>query len=245
MSRWALTFALLAAWELAVRFGVTDPKALLFVPRPSDIIVTAWALARSGELGAAIVGSSTRVVIGSALAVAIGVPLGTLVARAPGLGAVLDAPLRLLRPIPPVAWVPLTMVWFGVTEAQQVAVLTLAALFVVSAGTTHAVAGVPRTLLLAAENLGAPRGTQLFRVALPAALPGVAAAVREGVGVAWFVLVAAELLAASRGLGVLILEGRDQLTPARSFVGMGALAGCGALTDRVLARVQQHLGRWR
>jgi ABC-type nitrate/sulfonate/bicarbonate transport system permease component len=81
-------------------------------------------------------------------------------------------------------------------------------------------------------------------VRVPAALPGVVAAVREGVGTAWFVLVAAELLSASQGLGVLILEGRDLMEPARSVVGMLALAACGVGTDRALAAVGARWTRW-
>jgi NitT/TauT family transport system permease protein/taurine transport system permease protein len=138
--------------------------------------------------------------------------------------------------------VPLTLLWFGVGERQQFAVLAFAALLVVVAGTTDAVAGVPPALLAAARNLGERR--LLLRVAVPAALPGVAAAVREGVGTAWFVLVAAEFVSASEGLGVLILEGRDLLEPARTFVGMGALAACGAATDLALAALQRRWTRW-
>lgn len=244
MTRWALCLVLLLGWELAVRGLVVDPRLQLVTPLPSVIVRTAVALTLDGTLPAGVARSALRVLLGSMVAVGIGVPLGALLATAPRLGAVLEAPLRLLRPIPPVAWVPLTMLWFGVTEVQQVSIIALAGSFVVASATHAAVRGVPGALVLAAANLGATPAALALRVRVPAALPGVLAAVREGVATAWFVLVAAEFLAAAQGIGVLILEGRDMLDPARAFVGMGALAGCGLLSDRALAAVGARWTRW-
>lgn len=244
MSRWALTAALVAAWELAGRALVTDPRTALLVPLPSAVAAAAWALLADGTLAVDVARSAARVLVGALAAVVVGVPLGALITTAPRLGAALDAPVRLLRPIPPVAWVPLTILWFGVGELQQVVILFFAAAFVVIGGTAHAVAGVPPKLLSAARNLGAGDGAVALRVAVPAALPGVAATVREAVGTAWFVLVAAEFLSASEGLGVLILEGRDLLEPARTFVGMALLGACGAATDLLLGAAAARLTRW-
>lgn len=244
VSRWTLTASLLVAWELAVRLFVTDPRTLMIVPLPSGILTTAVVLGLDGTLVWGVARSVLRVAMGTAIAVLVGVPLGALIATAPRLGAVLEAPLRLLRPIPPVAWVPLTMLWFGVTELQQVSILALAATFVVASATHLAVRGVPASLVFAAANLGAPPVDLALRVRVPAALPGVMAAVREGVATAWFVLVAAEFLAASQGIGVLVLEGRDMLDPARAFVGMGALALCGLVSDRALAGFGARWTRW-
>jgi ABC-type nitrate/sulfonate/bicarbonate transport system permease component len=243
MSRWLLALGLLLAWELGGRLLVDDPRTALLVPLPSGIAAAAWTLARDGSLFVHVARSAVRVALGAGAAVAVGVPLGALVASTPTLGAAIEAPLRLLRPVPPIAWGPLTLLWFGTGELQQCVVLFAATLFVVVAGTTEAVRGVPAPWLAAARNLGAGEVTVALQVRLPAALPGVAAAVREAFGTGWFVLVAAEFLSATDGLGVLVLEGRDLLEPARTFVGMGALALCGAGTDAMLARVQTRLGR--
>ena len=244
LSRWALTATLLVAWELAGRLFIDDPRTRLIVPLPSGIVAATVGLTLDGTVPRGVARSALRVLIGTGVAVLVGVPLGALLATAPRLGAVLEAPLRLLRPIPPVAWVPLTMVWFGVTELQQVSILALAATFVVASATHLAVRGVPASLVFAAANLGALPVELALRVRVPAALPGVIAAVREGLATAWFVLVAAEFLAASEGIGVLILEGRDMLDPARAFVGMGALAVCGLVSDRVLAALGARWTRW-
>ena len=244
MTRWALTGALVVLWEVGGRLTIDDARTALLVPLPSAVVATAWALTRDGSLVADIARSLYRVLAGGAAAVLVGVPIGALIATSPRIGAALDAPMRVLRPVPPVAWVPLTLLWFGVTELQQLAILFFAAVFVVIAGTSRAVAGVPARLLTAARNLGAGEATVALRVAVPAGLPGVAAAVREGVGTAWFVLVAAEFLSASEGLGVLILEGRDLLEPARAFVGMAALGACAALTDAALGAAFTRGTRW-
>ncbi len=244
-SRWALTLALVLLWEVLGRTLVTDPRTALLLPLPSTVAVTAGTLLADGTLPSAVARSAARVVAGSLLGVALGVPLGAWIALAPRGGRVLDGPLRLVRPVPPVAWVPLTLLWFGVTEVQQVVVLALACTFVVVAGTTRAVAGVPADLLAAARNLGARATHVTLRVAVPAALPAVAATVREAVGTAWFVLVAAELLSATQGLGVLIVEGRDLLEPSRACVGMLTLGACAAVTDTMLGALERRLGRGR
>jgi ABC-type nitrate/sulfonate/bicarbonate transport system permease component len=238
-SMW-LTLLLLAVWELAVRGLVTDPRTALMVPAPSAVALAAWTMAGDGSLFVDIARSTGRVALGTLFAVLLGVPVGALVATP--VGPLVETPLRLLRPIPPVAWVPLTILWFGVGELQQIIVLFFAAFHVVVAGVARAVRGVPAALVFAARNLGV--SGVAWRVGVPAALPAVATAIREGVALAWFVLVAAEFLSASEGLGVLILEGRDLLEPARTFVGMGALAICGAGTDRGLAMVQARWTRW-
>ena len=176
----------------------------------------------------------------------VGAALGVAVGAASGhgrLGAAIRAPLAALRPIPPIAWIPLTLLWFGVSELQQVVILAGAAFHVVAMGTGDAARRVPASLVDAASNLGA--GWRLTaEVRVRAALPGVLTAVREGFAVAWFVLVAAEFVSAAQGVGVLVLEGRDLLLPARTFVGMGALAGAGALTDWALRRASARLTRW-
>jgi ABC-type nitrate/sulfonate/bicarbonate transport system permease component len=242
-TRWALTLALVLVWEALGATLVRDPRTAQFFPLPSAVARAGWSLLADGTLAAAAAHSTARVAIGTALAVVLGVPLGAWIALAPRAGVALAAPLRLIRPIPPVAWVPLTLLWFGVTELQQVVVLALAAFLVVVEGTRHAVAGVPGALFEAARNLGARQADVALRVAVPAALPAVAATVREAAGTAWFVLVAAELLAAAQGLGVLVVEGRDLLEPPRMCVGMLALGAGAAITDTLLAALAHRLGR--
>lgn len=227
---------MLLAWEVAGRvFGVNSGT----LPLPSDVARVAIELAARGELAADVQASAVRVAIGGGLGVAAGVVAGLAIA-AGRFGRILDAPLAILRPIPPIAWIPLTLVWFGVSEAQPIAILAGASFHVVAPATADAVRGVPAGLVHAARNLGAGHAA-VAGVRLRAALPGVAAAVRQGWMVAWFVLVAAEFVSAPRGLGVLMLEGRDLIEPARTFVSMGALAACAALTDAGLGAAQR---RW-
>ncbi len=231
----------LVLWELLGRL-LLDARAANFVPLPSGVVIEALALLQSGDLAVAAGHSALRVLVGGGLGVVAGVAAGVLAAQG-GPGRLVAAPLALLRPIPPIAWIPLTLLWFGVSEAQQVAVLAGAVFHVVSLGVEDATRRVPVALLQAAENLGASPVRRLG-IRVHAALPGVLGAAREGLVMGWFVLVAAEFVSAAQGLGVLVLEGRDMLLPARTFVGMLALGGAGALTDVGLRRAQARLLRW-
>lgn len=236
-----LTLLALAVWELLGRL-VLDARGLMFVPLPSGVMNEAITLVQSGELWAALWRSTLRVGVGGLVGAVLGVGAGAASVRG-ALGAMIRAPLAALRPIPPIAWIPLTLLWFGVSELQQVVILAGAAFHVVAVGVGDAARRVPASLVNAAANLGA--GWRLTaEVRVRAALPGVLTAVREGFAVAWFVLVAAEFVSATQGVGLLVLEGRDLLLPARTFVGMGALAAAGALTDWALRRLSGRLTRW-
>lgn len=236
-----VTLVLLAVWEALGR-ALLDAHNANFVPVPSGVVAELFAVAASGELWAAAWRSALRVTVGGSVGAALGVLAGALGASG-RIGAALRAPLALLRPIPPIAWIPLTLLWFGVSETQQLVVLAGATFHVVTLGTGDAARRVPASLVDAATNLGA--GWRLaLEVRVRASLPGVLTAVREGFAVAWFVLVAAEFVSAVQGVGVLVLEGRDLLLPARTFVGMGALAAAGALTDWVLRGASARLVRW-
>lgn len=236
-----LAAAFLVLWEVLGRCFL-DARALNFVPLPSGVVEAAWTLSVSGELAVALGRSALRVAVGGALGVVLGGLVGGVAAQG-GVGRLVSVPVAFLRPVPPIAWIPLTLLWFGVSETQQVVVLAGAVFHVVALGTEDAARRVPRALLDAAANLGASPAARL-RVRLHAALPGVLGAAREGLVMAWFVLVAAEFVSAAQGLGVLVLEGRDLLEPARTFVGMGALGLAGALTDVGLRRAQSRLLRW-
>lgn len=235
-----LLLALCVVWEVVGR-AVLGGRAAAFVPLPSGVVAAAWELARSGELFVHLAHSAARVAVGGGVGAVAGVLAGA--AMAARGGRVLEAPLALLRPIPPLAWIPLTLLWFGVGELQQLAILAGASFHLVAAGTADAVRRVPPALDDAAANLGAGWALRA-QVRTRAALPGVLTAVTEGFATAWLVVVAAEFVSATDGLGVLVLEGRDLLLPARTFVGMAALAGAGAVTAAALGRARARLTRW-
>lgn len=233
-----LTVALLLLWEACGRL-LFSARLSRFLPIPTDVIAMGVTLLRNGELIDNVLHSAGRVAVGGGIGVLSGAAAGVVLA-AGRLGRVLEAPLALLRPVPPIAWIPLTILWFGVSEAQQVAILAGATFHVVAPGCADAARRVPPSLLQAATNLGASR-LAVAGVRARAALPGVLTAAREGVAVAWLVVVAAEFVSAPSGLGVLVLEGRDLLQPARTFLGMALLASCGALSDAGLRWVQQRI----
>ncbi len=233
-----LLLLLLALWEVAGRVWPPGP----LVPLPSAIVLDAASLLASGELFVHVLRSAVRVALGGGVGAGVGVLVGVALA-AGGPGRLFDVPVALARPIPSLAWIPLTLLWFGVGEGQQIAILALATFGVVVAGTRDAIGAVPTAWLQAAENLGASRGARLG-VRAQAALPGVLASVAEGFAAAWFVLVAAEFVSATEGLGVLVLAGRDLILPARTFVGAAGLAASAGLTAWALRALRGRLTRW-
>ena len=232
---------LVTLWEVLGRLFLSA-HARNFVALPSDVVHEAWQLTIDGELAAATAHTALRVALGAGLGGVGGVIFGALVGF-PGAGAALAAPLALARSIPPIAWIPLTLLWFGVGEAQVVVVLAGATFHVVTPAAADALGRVPVTLLQAAENLGATPA-RLVALRIRAATPAVLGALVDGVAMAWFVVVAAEFVSAAEGLGVVVLQGRDLLLPGRTFVGMAALGICGLASDRALRAARGRLVRW-
>jgi len=223
----ALFVVLLIGWELA---GAAWPKPAL--PRPSGVGVALLRLIQSGALIGDLGASLSRVGAGFALAAALGLPLGALA----GLGGRAAAPLRLaadlLRPVPPIAWVPLALVWFGLGDPPARFIVFVGAVSPIFAHTRWALHPGPAPLLELARSLGASPWRTLVEVRLPAAAPGVAAGLRTGLSLAWVSVIAAELVGAQDGLGYRIQALRLGLDVDGVVAVMGIIGGAGYLMDR-------------
>ena len=202
--------AVLALWTL-VSYGnqVVQVVAPVLLPTPWLVLLAGVELARSGELMADIVASMGRVLSGFAIAVVVGILLGCVAGWSRLASDVVEPLVELLRPVPPLAFLPLFVIWLGLGETSKVTFIAFVAFFTVYLNTLDAVHGIDPILIRAARSLGA-RGPSMFvRVVLPAALPQIVTGVRLGFSMAFFALVAAELIAASSGLGYQILEARN------------------------------------
>jgi NitT/TauT family transport system permease protein len=179
------------------------------LPSPWQVALGIDELVRKGLLLKYIVASLFRVTWGFALAVILGVPLGLLLGWLPPAYQALNPLIQVLRPISPIAWIPLAILWFGVSDAAPIFLIFLASVFPITVSATAAVQGLQPVYLHAARNFGLGR-VQLFRrVILPAALPQILTGVRIALGVAWMVVVAAEMIAVNSGLGYLIIDARN------------------------------------
>jgi NitT/TauT family transport system permease protein len=195
---------LLVLWHVAVRLSGSD----LF-PTPVDVLLGVVELARKGLLLKYIVASLFRVTIGFGLAVGIGVPLGLLLGWFQRLYFAFNPLIQVLRPISPIAWIPVAILWFGVDDRAPVFLIFLASVFPIMVSAMAAVQNIHPVYIRAARNFGLGRVELFRRVIFPATLPQVLTGIRIALGVAWLVVVAAEMIAVNSGLGYLIIDARN------------------------------------
>jgi NitT/TauT family transport system permease protein len=194
----------LAAWQVAVKLSGSD-----IFPTPLEVLRGLGELARQGLLLKYIVASLFRVSWGFGLAVLVGVPLGLVLGWFRPAFAALNPFIQILRPISPIAWIPVAILWFGVKDTAPVFLIFLASVFPITVSAMAAVQNMQQVYLRAAQNFGLS-GFPLFRrVIFPAALPQVITGIRIALGVAWLVVVAAEMIAVNSGLGYLIIDARN------------------------------------
>jgi NitT/TauT family transport system permease protein len=194
-------------------------------------------VAADGRLLSAVARSLERLVQGYALSVAAGIPLGVAMARSRGLATVLRPAVLGLQALPSICWLPLAILWFGLSEAAILFVVVMGSLLSVAIATEDAVAGVDPVLLRAAGTLGI-RGLRFHAgVLLPAALPGILTGLKLGWSFAWRALMAGELLFVAGGLGQLLQNGREVLDASLVMAVMAVIVAIGMAVDRVLFRI--------
>lgn len=200
----AVMAAGLGLWHLAVSASGSD----LF-PRPMEVAGGILELARNGLLHKYIIASLFRVTWGFMLAVAIGVPLGLFMGWFSWAFDALNPLVQMLRPISPIAWIPVAILWFQVTDKAPIFLIFLASVFPITVSATAAVANIQPVYVRAARNFGLSRFELFRRVVFPATLPQIITGLRIALGVAWLVVVAAEMIAVNSGLGYLIIDARN------------------------------------
>lgn len=199
-----VAFLFLAAWQIAVKFSGSD-----FFPTPWQVVLGIGELAQKGVLLNYIVASLYRVTWGFFLAIVIGVPLGLLLGWFRSAAIALNPMIQIFRPISPIAWIPFAILWFGVKDAAPVFLIFLASVFPITVSSMAAVQNMQPVYVRAARNFGLSNA-QLFRqVIFPACLPQILTGLRIALGIAWLVVVAAEMIAADSGLGYLIIDARN------------------------------------
>ena len=197
-------FALIAAWWTAV----IATQSVIF-PTPWAVLSGTLELLQDGTLWRHIGASLMRVGVGFALAVCLALPLGLWMGWVPGAYRTLNPIFQMLRPISPIAWIPIAILWFGVGDASPIYLIFISSVFPMVVQTISGVHTIERRYLWAAENFGVSRYTLFSRVVIPAVLPQIVVGMRIGLGVAWLVVVAAEMIALRSGLGFLIIDARN------------------------------------
>ena len=195
---------LIGAWWLVV----VETQSVIF-PTPWQVVTGTGELMQNGVLWEHIGASLFRVGSGFLLAVAFAVPLGLWMGWVRGAFTTLNPIFQMLRPISPIAWIPIAILWFGVGNASPIFLIFISSVFPMVVQTTSGVHTIERRYLRAAANFGVSRATVFRRVVIPAALPQIIVGMRIGLGVAWLVVVAAEMIALRSGLGYLIIDSRN------------------------------------
>lgn len=246
LGRGCVTYAplLMAAlvWEVYIRL---NPELSIFLPSPTEVVAACLDLLRTGTLQSDIYASLKRVTIAILVAAGIGYPLGLSMGMSRSIRWFFEPLVGFLRPIPPLAWIPLSIVWFGITDSQNIFIIFLGAFFPILLNTYEGARSVNDIYIRAARNLGATPFSMFSRIVLPASMPAMFVGLRVGGGVAWMALVAGELVAASSGLGHLISQGRLLFKSDQIIVGMVTIGIIGIMLDAAVLSLQRLLLRWK
>lgn len=200
----AVIAALIGAWWITV----IATHSVIF-PTPWAVVSGTFELLKDGTLWRHIGASLMRVGIGFGLAVCVAVPLGLWMGWVRAAYRMLNPIFQILRPISPIAWIPIAILWFGVGDASPIYLIFISSVFPMVVQTTVGVHTIEKRYLRAAENFGVSRRTLFRQVVIPAVLPQVITGMRIGLGVAWLVVVAAEMIALHSGLGYMIMDSRN------------------------------------
>jgi NitT/TauT family transport system permease protein len=205
----AIPSVLLLALLIGLWWWVVVATESMIFPTPGQVVTGTLELAADGTLLEHISASLMRVGIGFGLAVLVAVPMGLWMGRVDGAYRTLNPVFQIMRPISPIAWIPLAILWFGVGNVSPVFLIFIAAVFPMIVQTASGVHTIEKRYLNAAQNFGVSRSMLFRQVIVPAVLPEIVVGMRIGLGVAWLVVVAAEMIALHSGLGYLIIDSRN------------------------------------
>jgi len=238
----AVIAALIAAWWAAV----AATRSVIF-PTPWEVVTGTLELIEDGTLWEHIAASLMRVGAGFMLAVLVAIPLGLWMGWVRGAFETLNPIFQILRPISPIAWIPIAILWFGVGNASPIYLIFISSVFPMIVQTTVGVHTIEKRYLRAAANFGVSRYTLFTQVVIPAVLPQIIVGMRIGLGVAWLVVVAAEMIALRSGLGYMIMDSRNAGNRYDLVIaGMIIIGLIGLLLDGAMRLLEGlRLVRWR
>ena len=225
---------LLAVWWTASALALFPVGT---VPAPDEVALAFKGELLSGRLLEDVIASLYRVSFGFVTATLLAVPLGLVIGRSVATRAALLPWVNFFRSLSPIAWIPFAIVWFGIGDPPAIFIIFLATFFQLVLATAAAAATVPRVYYRVAEDLGMSPADVLVRVTLPAILPQLTTGLRVAIGVAWMVVVAAEMIAVRSGLGFLIVDARNGLRMDLVVCGMITVGAIGILLDLLFARL--------
>jgi taurine transport system permease protein len=237
---------LVGVWLLVTEMGWVKP---LFVPSPLAVLKTFVSTATEGFGGATLLAhtwiSFLRVFGAFLLAALVGIPLGLAMGMSRLARGIFDPPIEFYRPIPPLAYLPLMIIWFGIGETSKVLLIFLSILAPLALGTRSGVRSAAIEQIHAAYSMGASRWQVLMQVILPSAMPEILTSMRIGIGFGWTTLVAAEMVAATHGLGYMVLTASQFLQTATVIMGIVIIAAIAYAFDMLMRWLERRLVPWK
>jgi taurine transport system permease protein len=237
---------ILALWWIVAELRLVPH---LFLPTPGEVWRAAVSIYQDGYANASLlehVGASLmRIFTAAAIAIVLGVPIGLIMGLNKWVKGVFDTPIEFYWPLPPLAYLPLMIIWLGIGETSKITLLSLAMFAPIVLSAQAGVRSVSQERVNAALSLGATRLQLLREIVLPSALPEILTGIRISLGVGWGTLVAAELIAATRGIGYLIMSAAQFLATDVVFVGIGIIAACAFAFSFGMRLLEAWLVPWK
>jgi NitT/TauT family transport system permease protein/sulfonate transport system permease protein len=234
--------AVLVLWQLLASANIINA---LLLPAPLTLLSAAVELLEDGTLVRHIGASIERVSVGVLCAAVVGLVAGVLLGWSERLSDYVKPIVEALRPIPPIAWTPLAILWFGIGNAPSYFLVFIGAVFPVFVATYSAVRNIERTQINAALCLGATPSMLIRDILIPGALPVIFPGLRIALGVGWMCVVAAELIAAQSGLGYMIQQSRVLLQTQNVVTGMIAIGVIGLAMNAIMTMIERRLIPWQ
>jgi len=234
-------FAFVGMWAAATELGWVSP---IFLPSPMAVAREGQKLLSTGDLWTSVWASSRRVFLGFALAGVVAVPLGILMGVWWPAKATLDPFVSLLRPLPSITWIPLTMLWLGIGETQKIMIVFMGSWIYILLYTIESTKRVDPLLIRAARNLGANDLAVMTNVVLPGALPGILAGLKVTLAISWSCVLSAEMIAAQTGLGAMIWMAKDWGNLPLVLLGMVCISITVLIADLAANWIERALQPW-
>ena len=237
-----LPVTLILLWEWAVVSGAI-PNTL--IASPLQVAVNFFELLFNGKLLIHSSVSVYRLLLGFGIGTMLGLVVGIMVGTSKLVEKIISPTMQFIAPIPPIAWIPLLIILLGIGEFSKIGLLIIAAFVVVYLNTIQGIRSADQKLVDVAHAYQKSNRTLITKILLPSALPNIFTGMRVALGLSWILLVAAEVIASSKGLGWLIWDSRNFSRPDDMIVGMIAIGILGKLSDNFLVAVEKRLTRWR
>lgn len=236
-----LLVLIILLWAFLERSGRLNPVIL---PSPGKIVQTFISLVKKGTLGENLLISVVRVLKGYFVAAALGIVLGIFIGLSDHVKRLTDLFIQIIKPIPPIAWIPLVILWFGIGESGKVFLIFLGGFFTILINVVDGIRQVDPKLLEVSRAVETPKLKHIFKVIIPGAAPNIFTGLRVGMSSSWMCVVAAELVSSTTGLGYMIMNARQFGKTDIVIVGMLTIGVIGKLMDALLKWIEKRFIKW-